>query len=358
MRSSVYFLISSLKNESPVKALVSLANNLDFKYFDVYVVVLFDDFTLLNRLDVNINLINLSSYSIVNKYIKFKSVLRSDNFNKVSISYGIIGDLLNFIFLSYFNHSISNIRGTLYELYILKYGKFLGKLLLSIHNALIKKNDFIFVLNSNIQSYYKLKLIGKNHLIFNNFIDSDKYPKITLNNKKNSVIKFIFLGSLTKEKGFFLLIDLFERLYKSGYLFHVYLVGSSFNNDFYINQLVSSKLPRSCYCLLGYLDNPFHYLVESNYLIHPSYSEGTPRSALESLHYNIPVIIRESVSNGLIKDGINGFVFNNDDDLYNILFNILNRTIGIEGKISIPINFTKKFNINRINKFLINLNEN
>lgn len=355
MRSSVYLLVSSLKNESPVKALASLANNLDPKYFDVYVVILFDDFTLLDRFNSNINLIKLSSGSIFNKYIKFKSILKNDNFKKVSISYGIIGDLLNFIFLSNFNYSISNIRGTLYELYILKYGKFFGKLLLGLHNVLIKKNDFIFVLNYNIQSYYKSKFIGKNHIIINNFIDNDKYPKITLNYKNNGVIKFVFLGSLTKEKGFFLLIDLFKRLYNEGYVFYIYFIGSSLNNDIYINQFVSSKLPKSCYSLLGYIDNPFQYLVESNYLIHPSYSEGTPRSALESLHYNIPVIIRESVSNGLIQDKINGFVFNNDDGLYYILSDILNKNIVIKGEIFIPNDFTRDFNVNRINKFLKNL---
>ena len=355
MRSSVYFLVSSLKNESPVKALASLGNNLDPKYFNVYVVILFDDFTLLDRFNRNINLINLSSGSIFNKFIRFKSILKNDNYKKVSISYGIIGDLLNFIFLPYFNYSISNIRGTLYELYILKYGKFFGKVLLGLHNALIKNNDFVFVLNSNIQSYYKYRFIGKNHIIFNNFIDSDKYPKIAHNNKNNGVVKFVFLGSLSKEKGFYLLIDLFERLYNDGYLFHLFLIGSSPNNDICIKQFVSSKLPKSCYSLLGYLDNPFEYVVESNYLIHPSYSEGTPRSALESLHYNIPVIIREAVSNGLIQNKINGFVFNNDDDLYHILFDILNKSIVIEGDVFMPIDFTKDFNVNRINNFLKNL---
>jgi glycosyltransferase involved in cell wall biosynthesis len=355
MRSSVYFLVSSLKNESPVKALASLANNLDPDYFDVNVVILFDDFTLLDRFGPKINLIDLSCDSIVKKFFRFKSILKHDNYKKVSISYGIIGDFLNFIFLPYFNYSISNIRGTLHELYILKYGKFFGKLLLVFHNALIKKNDFVFVLNSNIKLYYKSRFIGKNHIVFNNFIDSEKYPKISLNNKSNRCINFVFLGSLTKEKGFFLLIDLLGRLYIEGYIFHVFIIGTYLDNHDSIIQFVSFKLPKSFYSLLGYLENPFHYIVKSNYLIHPSYSEGTPRSALESLHYNIPVIIRESVSNGLIQNRINGFIFNNDDELYYILLGILNNSIDIEGEVSIPIDFTKEFNVNLINNFLKDL---
>jgi glycosyltransferase involved in cell wall biosynthesis len=352
MRSSIYFLVSSLKNESPVKALASLANNLDHNYFNVNVVILYNDFALLNRFNYNINVINLSSGSLLNKYLNFKFILEKDTHTKISISYGIIGDFLNFIFRSFFNYSISNIRGTLYELYIFKYGTSLGKLILYFHNLLIKKNDYIFVLNSNILSYYKLRSIGYNHVVFNNFIDSEKYPVIPLNNKYNIVIKFVFLGSLTKEKGFFVLIDIFKRLYSYGYIFHIYIIGSSHNNEVYIDQFVSSQLPKSYYSLLGYLDKPFKYVVESNYLIHPSYSEGTPRSALEALHYNIPVIIRKSVSNGLIQNGINGFVFNNDDDLYSLLIDIFNNNILLKGEICIPYNFTKDFNVNQINNFL------
>ena len=187
MRSSIYFLVSSLKNESPVKALVSLANNLDYNYFNVNVVILYNDFTLLNRFNDNINLINLSSGSLINKYLSFKFILENDTYTKFSISYGIIGDFLNFIFHSYFNYSISNIRGTLYELYVLKYGKCFGKLILYLHNLLIKKNDYIFVLNYNILSYYKLRSIGHNHVIFNNFIDCEKYPVIPLNNKSKNL---------------------------------------------------------------------------------------------------------------------------------------------------------------------------
>jgi hypothetical protein len=73
---------------------------------------------------------------------------------------------------------------------------------------------------------------------------------------------------------------------------------------------------------------------------------------LEALHYNIPVIIRKSVSNGLIQNGINGFVFNNDDDLYSLLIDIFNNNILLKGEICIPYNFTKDFNVNQINNFL------
>jgi glycosyltransferase involved in cell wall biosynthesis len=357
MRSSVYFLVSSLKNESPVKALVSLANNLDVNYFKVNVVILFDDLSLFNRFDDHVNLINLSSGTLINKLLRLKFILENDKHSKLSISYGIIGDFLNFLSRSHFNNTISNIRGTLYELYILKYGKFIGNIILYLHNSLIKNSDYIFVLNSNLLTYYKLRSIGKNHVIFNNFIDYDKYPVIPLNNKYNEVIKFVFLASLTKEKGFFLLMDIFNRLYNRGKLFHLYIIGCNTNKDVSIDHFVSTKLPKSCFSLLGYLDEPFKYVVESNYLIHPSYSEGTPRSALEALNYNIPVIIRDSVSNGLIQNEINGFVFKDDDDLYNLLLHILDNNLLLTENICVPLDFTKDFNVNQINNFLKKLNE-
>ena len=169
MKSSIYFLVSSLKNESPVKALIALANNLNQEKFNIYVVFFYNNLTLVNHFEKNIILINLSSESFLIKGLKLKSILNNDNLIKISISYGIIADFINLVYSSKFNFCISNIRGTLYELYLLKFGKYLGSLILFLHNFLIRNNDYIIVLNSKIQFYYKNKNIGKNQVVFNNF---------------------------------------------------------------------------------------------------------------------------------------------------------------------------------------------
>ena len=355
MKSSIYFLVSSLKNESPVKALIALANNLNKEKFNIYIVFFYNNLTLVNHFENNIILIDLSSESFLIKGLKLKSILNKDNLIKISISYGIIADFINLVYSSNFNFRISNIRGTLYELYLLKFGKYLGSLILFLHNFLIRNNDYIIVINSKIQFYYKNKNIGKKQVVFNNFINDITYPVHTLYNKDSKLMKFFFLGSLTKEKGFFILIDILSKLYVQGFVFFINILGSSSENKTNIERYVSSRLPKSYFKLFGHVDDPFKYVMESNYLIHPSYSEGTPRAVLESLHYGIPVIIRESVSNGLIHDEVNGFLFNDDDDLYYLIVDILKNNILLTENISIPMEFTKDYNVEKINEFLIRL---
>jgi glycosyltransferase involved in cell wall biosynthesis len=352
MKPNIYFLISSLKNESPVKAMIALANNLDKNNFNIYIIFFYNNSNLFKSIDCNVNIINLSSGPFFIKCLRLRSFLKKDISKKISISYGITGDLFNFIFRNHFNFSISNIRGTLHELYILKFGKYFGNLILFFHNFLIKNNHYIFVLNLKIKSYYENRSIGKYQLVFNNFLDCGKYPIFPEKVKDSTLVKFVFLGSLTKEKGFFMLIDLLSNLYASEKKFLINILGSSLGEDEFVKSYLSSRLPEAYYNLLGHIDEPYKYLVDSNYLIHPSYSEGTPRSILESLHYGIPVIVRESVSNGLVINLKTGIVFNDDIDLHHVLLDILNNKVILTGKIAIPIEYTKDFNVKRINKFL------
>ena len=55
---------------------------------------------------------------------------------------------------------------------------------------------------------------------------------------------------------------------------------------------------------------------------------------------------------GSIKDDINGFTFQDDTDLYYILYNILTRNYILKGKNLLPISFTKQYNIQLLNNFL------
>ena len=110
MKSSIYFLVSSLKNESPVKALIALANNLNKEKFNIYIVFFYNNLTLVNHFENNIILIDLSSESFLIKGLKLKSILNKDNLIKISISYGIIADFINLVYSSNFNFRISNIR--------------------------------------------------------------------------------------------------------------------------------------------------------------------------------------------------------------------------------------------------------
>jgi glycosyltransferase involved in cell wall biosynthesis len=350
MKYNLYIIISSLKDESPVKASISLVNNIDYSKFNVNVVYFKNNNTLLNTINKNVKVIRFTEYFILFKILKFKRTLNNSNFTSISISYGFFADCINFLLRKNFRFTISNIRGTLYELYSLKHGQFLGKFKLKVHNYILKNNDILFVLNSNILNYYFYNKIGKSHYIFNNFIDQDKYPRIKKYHNNSDIIKLIYLGSITKEKGAFVLIETLHKLYLNGIRFHINFIGKSKNKNF--SKYINKFLPKSYFKYSGYLENPFYQIANSDYLVHPSYSEGTPRAAIESLFYETPVIIRNSVSNGLIKDDINGFIFQDDTDLYHILYNILTRNYILKGQNLIPISFTKQYNIQLLNNFL------
>ena len=70
----------------------------------------------------------------------------------------------------------------------------------------------------------------------------------------------------------------------------------------------------------GQIENPYPLISVADVFVLPSLSEGISRASLESLYLGIPCVLRNVDGNKeLIQDGLNGKLFNDDDDLPNAM---------------------------------------
>jgi len=123
------------------------------------------------------------------------------------------------------------------------------------------------------------------------------------------------LGSLTERKQPWLIVDAIEKLRDSGVNAIAHLIGSGPKLDM-IKSLITNYGFEDRVFLHGFLSTPYSLLAQADAMVLPSLSEGLSRSALEALYLGVPCVLRDADGNSeLIKNGINGTLFTNPEDL-------------------------------------------
>lgn len=75
-----------------------------------------------------------------------------------------------------------------------------------------------------------------------------------------------------------------------------------------------------CIEFLGYLDNPFPYVKNSNLYVSNSLSESFGLSIIEANTLGIPAVVRKyPAASEIIEDGKNGFIAENEEEMYLII---------------------------------------
>ena len=180
----------------------------------------------------------------------------------------------------------------------------------------------------------------KSHLISISRLDEFWFK----NQKKISSKKanFLYVGRLSKEKGIFNFIEMFEKINNDATMSIVgYSKNFSFNN---------SKIQQ-----LGYISDPLNLIKvydECNISILPSYTEGYPYVVDESLARGRPVIIFEEIS--YVVNNKNGvFVSKRDaNSLKKIIHYILDNYEKIQLDISKNLLPTKKSMLKQISDII------
>lgn len=105
----------------------------------------------------------------------------------------------------------------------------------------------------------------------------------------NNEFKIISVGRFTKLKAFDRLIIITDKLLKSGYNVHLYLLGKGELESSYINQIKGLGINNKV-TLLGYQSNPFKYVRSADLFVCSSLSEGFSTAVTESLVVGTPVV--------------------------------------------------------------------
>lgn len=317
----IFIIVPSLSLSGPIKGALALANSLINDY-QVTLVFLKTSYLKIDyKLNSDINFLFLGKYK--NYYKKNKildKILKKKNGKKIIFSMCFSADLFS-LFLDSNIYKISSIRSNLLTNYFYVYNIF-GYPLAIFHLLLQNFFNLTVVMNEKMRNQVNLFSKTKTILI-RNFIDEDKLkPFFTRDINKIKPYEYIFVGSLTKRKNPFSLIQAFEKLLNNDDQ-RLHLVGDGpLKNS--IENYVYKKNLKSKIIIHGFLNNPYKLISKADVFILPSFSEGTPRAALEALYLGIPIIIRDVECNEDLIDQsrCNGYLFQNEEDLVKLMSRI------------------------------------
>ena len=127
-------------------------------------------------------------------------------------------------------------------------------------------------------------------------------------------IKLISIGRLVEQKGYDRLLPIAKHLLEKGYQFDLIIIGEGpelRNLQSYIDSHNMSDYVH----LLGYLENPYPDLLESDLFICSSRSEGYSTVLTEAMILGVPVITTRCAGvNELLDGGECGMIVDNDSD--------------------------------------------
>lgn len=188
----------------------------------------------------------------------------------------------------------------------------------TIEQILSFKTDILITINNEDYNYAKFNLIKKTLCYKINGIGLDlskKHFKKKFLNKKG-VKKILVIAAYKKEKGYFELLKVAEKLKNQKIKIECF----GYGNKYKFNSIkVKKKLNNISF-------NKFDVDIENkikNYdiLLHLSKREGLPVSVMQSLSEALPVICYDiRGNNDLIKDKFNGFFVKSYEDVLNKIY--------------------------------------
>ncbi len=169
-----------------------------------------------------------------------------------------------------------------------------------------------------------------------------KYKKLF----KNKFIKFVFVGSLSFQKGLDIFIKSLVLIKNKKFIFNIIGSGSEKTN---LKKLIKENKLNKQINLIPYQNNPFPYIKNSDVFIMSSRFEGLSNTVLETLSLNKPIIFLNNigVSTDILKKAKNSYIINSNNPTF-ISKKIINYKIPNK-KLS-NANILKRFEINNVIK--------
>lgn len=201
-------------------------------------------------------------------------------------------------------------------------------------NTYKKYQELIFVSNNNMQEFNKIYNLNVNKQVINNYLNKENVIKLStefdvdLFNK--NTINFVTVARLVKAKAIDRLISVHSKLIKNGYVHNFFIVGDGPLKEDLQNKINSLNLSES-FILLGQKENPYPYILNSDYFCLFSYYEGLPMVLLEAKTLNKFILITDNSSKEALENYENKKVFENTETgIYNGLKEIIENNKNIE----------------------------
>lgn len=328
-------------------SLINLLKNINYKKYDVTLLLENKSGDLLNKLPKNIKIIeyktsknkNIIIRKTINLIKRFHYYFKYKNYYDFSCCYATYSLPCNIISrISSKNNSIY-IHSNYYELF--KHDKSKTIAFFTKRN-ITKFKSIIFVSNESKKDLCKLlDGISNKSKVINNLTDQDyileeSKKDIKEEHPKNKTL-FCFIGRLENDsKNFIRMINSFKNVSGS---FELWIIGDGKDKNF-LHELIKKNNLDDKIKLLGKKINPFPYIKLADYIVLTSDYEGFPVIYTESIILKTPIISTIDVTDDYININNHGIVVSKNEDLITDKINY-----AIKNKIKI-----KSLDFNTINK--------
>lgn len=358
----ILFCANSLCIGGIEKSLINLLKKIDYKKFQVDLMLESKSGELLEQVPENINIIEYKVYNLKNKILQkvlnyinqLRWIMKYKNKYDTSICYATYSYAANKISRISSKNKILFIHSDYTKLYNedeLK--KFFDT------RKITKFNKIIFVSNEskeNLLKYYPN--IDNKSKVINNIIDVDNIINLS---KEKSDIKFaknninlLFVGRLEEQsKNILFQLELLKELKSKYKNIKLYIIGEGKDKEKYISFIKNNDLENEI-ILLGQKNNPYPYIKECDYLLLTSNYEGYPVIFNEGIVLKKNIISTIKISDDYTEIGNNfGFLIpKNLDKSVKKISNIIENKLDNTNKIDIV-----KINNKRIKKIEELVNE-
>ena len=351
-KKNLLFISRDLNIGGIETSLIKLLDNIDYKKYNVDLILEKKEGILLNKVNKNINIIEYKLSNNKNIYIRkiinfikrfFWTIFNYQQyqFSCCYATYSLLGNKLA---------KTASINSSIYI-----HGDYVEELKTKdkIHEFFDKRKlkkfkTIIFVSNESKEkliSYYK-EIVDKS-IVFNNFIDYEEIvnkSKEKIKEKKNK-IQLLYVGRLDEKVK---KVSRIIEICKKSKDINLWIVGNGPDYKIYEEIIKKAKLDNCL--LLKEKSNPYPYIKKCDYLLISSDHEGFPVVYLEAIALNKRIITTIDVSDEFIKINNNfGYIVSKDHYAQDVLKIIKNDKLNYK-----KIDFSKviKEKRNKLNQLI------
>jgi glycosyltransferase involved in cell wall biosynthesis len=207
----------------------------------------------------------------------------------------------------------SSVRSNLIVNYRMDYG-WPGIVLGASHLFGLRRFDHIVAMTPQMARQIRT-FSGSEPAVIGNFVDEAALSPYKRETVREGPLRFAFVGSLTRRKRPWLVLDALAALRAAGEAVSLDVIGAG-----PLLPLMQEEVKRlaleDAVRLHGFVDVPYDLLSRADAMVLPSLSEGVPRAALEALYLGVPCVLRDADGNAeLIRENDNGALFKAEGEL-------------------------------------------
>lgn len=305
MKKSIFFITGSMRKGGAERVISNIVNEIE--EIDIYIITLLDS-SVEYDLNENIKIIDLSRNGSYLKNVIYwiVNLRRSIKYYNPKTIVSFIGrvniiTIISCLFLK--KKVIVSERND-----PRRDGR--SKFLIFITKLLYSKADLIIYQTKYAQNCLENIFTRKKSIVIPNPINTEA---LKYTNKLKKSFKFISVGRLEKQKNHELLINVFTKFHElhDEVILEIYGDGSLKN---YLEELIGQNHATDFIFLMGRKNNIFKCICDAKYFVLPSLYEGFSNVLLEAMTLGLICISSNCAGSvELIKNGVNGYLFENND---------------------------------------------